>query len=457
MTAPRLNPLADPVLCGLLYRALAADTDGTGAGLTQHHLEQLQAENTKLAQEISTLRAKLAIQEQRALDSAHNARQAQLDLQLFEKQNPTEPRRRRLFGPRLTPQQREAQVKRTELSGIAAVEGAEAAKHKELAAEMGKHLAEQTARQEAVNLERSQDRARFQSELAAHVLGLASAGGAEEARLALADARTAVRGDLMVAVLMVLTELLCTGTDAALVMLGELKPLFRQHDDPLPRVLGTLIGLRHGGAVTRREVGAFSAGSFSTPAFNRLYQLVKVLAALSHDEDSLQDDPFAATLWVLRELVFLEIPPEGWQQPPVEFIAQWAATAEPVARVIAQNVLLNRDAVPLLATAAGIDPAAITPPRRHQDRWPELSDLLADTAPAWPAALNRQWWTLSACHVLLGVRDHAPPPLFEQWLAESYNWPKDDMYWWTLARLNNDPALLRNIKRDSTQATTIPL
>ncbi len=456
MSAPRLNLLAKPVLTGLVYRALAADTPGADAALTRHYLEQLQARHTELLQALSSHRANLVIQAERTQSTAHDARQAQLDLQLFEKQYPMEQKRRGIFGPRLTPEQRSIQARRAELAGFAATAGADATRHREHTKSMQEHLENLEHELQSVIRERGSRLGTFQDELAAAVLSQVAEGHFEEARLALAEARSAVRGDLMVAVLIVVSELLGGGTEGALVALGELKPLFRQHPDPLPRVLGTLIGLSHGGATTRRDVGGFTPDSFSSPAFNRLYQLVRVLGGWSYDEDSLAGDPFAATLWALRELVFLDHPVEGWEPPPVGFLVDWAAESEPVCRTLALNLLLRRGERDVLPRAAGIDFAAIPAPRGRHGTWPALADLL-EVPPAWPAALAGTWTAACGCHVLLGARDTAPQALYEKWLAESYNWPKDDLYWWTLAEVRGDRELLRNLRRDAHQLAVVPL
>jgi hypothetical protein len=41
------------------------------------------------------------------------------------------------------------------------------------------------------------------------------------------------------------------------------------------------------------------------------------------------------------------------------------------------------------------------------------------------------------------------------WLDESYGWPKDDFYWWTLAQLKRDESLTRNFRQDPGQLFTV--
>ena len=221
-------------------------------------------------------------------------------------------------------------------------------------------------------------------------------------------------------------------------------------------VLGALIGLAHQETLSRRDTGTFPAEMFTTASFRRLYQLVRVLAGWNFDEDSMSGDPFAATLWVLREHIAVRLPGDDWLPMPPDKLASWAGATEPVVQTIAANTLLLHDCPHLIHTAAALDYTRFAPPVRKRDRWPELMPLLA-SPPAWPAGLATQWRAALACHILAGSRETAPAALYEAWLTESYNWPKGDLYWWTLSELKRDALLRYNLSPDSSQLFTVPL
>ena len=100
----------------------------------------------------------------------------------------------------------------------------------------------------------------------------------------------------------------------------------------------------------------------------------------------------------------------------------------------------------LIPQAAGLDLEAIPAPRHATDTWPALVPLLAMAEPAWPGALTPVLAYALACHVLCRAQRSAPGPLYETWLAESYGWPKTDLYWWTLALCRADLNMLSNIQ-----------
>ncbi len=440
---PRLNALAPQALGGLLCRALAGGSDPAAAGLTQRRLEHLQGTQTETQQLLSTRRAEVEIAAARELETRRAARQSQLDLELFESEAPAPPQRR-LLGPKPTAEQQAAEQRRRELKALAGRDAAQAADSEQRSRTLADDIKELEGRQTGTREERERLTAELRGQLAARALNLAAAGQAPLARELLGETRRVVRGDLMIATLLVLVELLDGGVEGALPALGELKTIFGQHHEPVERLLASLLAVVRGRPLSRQELGVYSAEQFSAPAFFQLYQLVRVLAGWDFDEAALAGTPLCETLGLLR-LHLLADDDGAADQPAAAELAARADTADLIGRTLIANTLLGRGETGLIMRAAGIDLTTLSPPRRARERWPSLDSVLGAPPTQWPAALVVPWRITLGCHVLLSARDQAPPELLAAWLEESYNWPKSDFYWWTLARVRGDEGLLGNL------------
>ena len=126
-------------------------------------------------------------------------------------------------------------------------------------------------------------------------------------------------------------------------------------------------------------------------------------------------------------------------------VCEQAAVSDPVVLLLLANLLLRRGEAGRVLELLGLEPARFRPVRRR-DKPPALLDELAGQGvPLWPAALAPQVHTSLACHALLAAAAAGAGWPWEDWLRQSYGWPKDVLVWWTLGTLKEDPALLRNI------------
>lgn len=454
---PQLNLPAPEALSGLLYRVLAGSADPAEAGLSRRGLEQLQDERTTLMQEVSSLRAEVEILAAQAAKARHAANQARLDVELFERQAPPPPKRG-LLKRKGTPEQQAAQQQRARLNALAAREAEDFALIANQEAAQRQALSQLETMLEHLQVQRARQARQMQEQLAARVLNLAAAGQSAEALRLLDETRQLVRGDMMAAALAVMVALLNGGLDAALPVLGQFRTVFSQQGESVGRVLSALLAVTRGRPLKRQELGLLPAENLPTPAFLRLYQLVRVLAGWDYDEAALGGHPGADLLFFISEYISdgRHTGQAGTDQArdrraSLELAARAAESSDLIVRAIAALLLLRRGEPELVRQAAGIDPAAIPPPQGRRGAWPRLWELLGEPPAAWPAALDAPWRAVLACLVLLTARDAAAPELFAAWLAESYNWPKSDFYWWTLAELKGDRALLTNLTQDPGQ------
>jgi hypothetical protein len=489
---PRLNLLGRPMLCGLCYRALAGAASADAAPLTARRLEHIHAGQTELLKRISALKGELGVLQEKTLRAQTESRQAMLDLQLFDEANPElaaleqRPRTRR----KLTAEEAQHAQERAEQAELAKQAASDAAQIAMRAEQASRELLQAEARKQVARLERQRWEAQLLEEAAAWVLGLIAAGREDEARRTLAELRRLVRGELMVAVLFVVVELLTAGPQAMLQAIPEMKPIFEQHKEPLPRILSALAHLAGGSVLTlkaipesrpafeqhpdplpfllntlerradgsalldREQIGMPPAAVFSQPAHLRLYTLICALAGWRATEMLPEGEPFRATLVFVRDLQGTCGASGGQSELQIpEFPI--SRSGDNVLRLLAANILLRRGEFRCVLNICGIELPA-QPPRRGQ-AWPALLPaLVAAPIPAWPSALAERVNAALACHVLLAARDCAPPGLYEAWLAESYGWPKDDFYWWTLACLEDDAALRRNITGSPDQLFAVP-
>jgi hypothetical protein len=441
-----LNLRAREALLGLAYRALAGEAAPDNAALTQRRIELLQASETEILARCSALRTDTRLAKERSQTARRGAESAALDLRLFDEQHPPPPRRRGLLSaPRLSPAQQEFQRKRAELEAVVGQATSRADEEAANAGAIAHRLNEAESELEQVRDQRSAYAGQLRDELAGRVLGQLAAGQTAEAGETLASVRRVMRGDLMVGVLLVLSALLTQGGTKALETLAELKTIFSQHTDPVGRVLEGLVAWHGGGAVSQQGPGLFTGDHFSVHAHFRFYRLVRVLSGLPAEEHPLGTGTFGPTLWITQEYMRRGGPVEDRPYTLLQ-LSSWAARQDVVVRVIAVQMLLEWGETRLVLGAAGINPAELRPPRRRSERWPTLRDLLAAQAlTSWPAALTPLWIAALACQVLRGAQGHVPEELFEAWVAESYDWPKSDHYWWTLSQAKDDPALLGKV------------
>jgi hypothetical protein len=438
------------MLIGLCYRALAGSADPGAAELTARRIEHAQAGYSEAFARVSSLRGDLTTAQHKATEAQREARQAELDLQLYDEAHPPPPKRRGLLAPRLTQQQSEETRQRAALHITADLLAREAREKRAAVEQVTRQLATVDAEVASGRQLRDSLGVQLQSELAASALDRLAAGHADEAQRQLADARRLIRGDLMTAVLLVLVALFGEGDAAARAALIELRTIFAQHNDPLPRVLEALIALHGGARPGLSALGLPGADQFSQRAHYNLYLLAATLGGLHGHEALPADDPLAPTLQVLAQLVGWMDAQQRGPEPEMKYLpapalAELAAGGDALLKLLCAHLLLQRGELGLIAPAAGIDLAALKPPRKRNEQWPGLLALVAaQPLTAWPRPLAARVQAALACHVLLAAQESAPPPLCEAWLAESYGWPKDYFYWWTLATLKQDPALLRN-------------
>jgi hypothetical protein len=493
---PRLNLRSRRVLIPLLYRALAGSVLPDQALLTQRKLENCQAEGTELLKQLSELRSTVKISDDKLKQARHGAQQAGLDLSLHLERLPPQPRRwLGIFPARLSREQRAAAAEWRELEAISgqarntasaiadgakelhgrlvAVERRQAenrALRDKLGAELDRQLAADILSQLASAAESAQERAQESGEYR----GIA-AGAVDACLEQLEGVRRAKRGGLMAAVLHVLVRMLAApgpeqSVQASRAALMAMSTVFEQHNDPIVRLLESLARWDAGKAVSLVEVGLLSSQQFSAAPFYRLYTLLRVLAGLGYDADELNElsagasadsssDSFLPTLIWLHELVRVQGAGAGHELEDVQTVVAASRSGDIVTRLIAANLLLQSGNLPELLTEALGEQLSPAVPRTADAAAPATEPLLttlhALRPAAWPAISQLPWAAALACHLLLAARVNAPSWLYERWLQESYGWPKDDLYWWTLSTVNSDPALLRSMRRTGADMFTL--
>ncbi|MCB1187246.1 hypothetical protein KDL29_08795 [bacterium] len=441
----RLDPLSRDALLGLCYRALAGNAQPGRAAISRRRIEQLQSQRTELMKERSSLLTDEQTAQSRMKDAQRSARDARLDVQIYTENNPAPPEPKRgLFGRRPSRERREWEEERDRLAEIAGLEEAEAAEYASIHAEIAGRLQGINEQFDELGREYAEQLATLRGQLAAWVLLRCSGGGSGEAREELADYRRLLRGELSVAVLLVLGELFDNGAQAAFGMLPDLATIWEQHPDPLRPVLEALLRLMRDGRLERREAGMLQREQFSQPGHWNLYRLARILGGWPASMDEQDEGGFARTLWALEQVLLTQDPPSDWQAQPAEGLAAWSSGGDNLVQLLCCLALWQRGELRLIPRAAGIPLEEIPVPERRGEQWPELyKSLSGRVLTGWPEPLAGMLWTELACLVLLAAKRHAPDALYRHWLAESYNWPKTAMFWWTMATLQEDPELLR--------------
>ncbi len=275
--------------------------------------------------------------------------------------------------------------------------------------------------------------------MSAHVLGLVARNNLNDARDVLETARRDVRGSLIVGALLVLTDLFSSDVlnpAAARKRLGSLESLFSQLPDSSARALALLLKVADGETVSQSELGLLSSGNFRGPAMYRLYQLVAVLTGSGVDSN--ETGPWAGTL----RLVAVN------DTDKIDDLLAALECEDTVRITLAAAALLARGELEQLWDTEWADEL----PARGS-----LIEHLSEPIPAWPLGLVTPWATALSCMTLLALymAEGGRSGRFGKWLEDSYGWPKDDLYWWTLAALKEDPALLKNVRGGSDQLFSI--
>jgi hypothetical protein len=456
---PALNLLARPLLLALCRRALSPAADPALAPLTARRIEHARMAQTELLKRISALKADVGITQEKALASQRTAQQADLDLRLFTESNPPAPQRRGLFKPQYSNEQQEIEQQRKTQSAIADQTARVASIAQARAEAASRELLQLESELAASRRERSGHELVLRDEVGAWVLELVAAGRAEEARRALADLRRNLRGEVVIGALCVLVELFDSGSLAARQALAETASIFEQHRDPAVRVLEALITLGSAGLsanpvqfaplLSRSDTGAYLREQFAEPGLYRLYTLSRVLGGLGFDATAVEHDPLRSTYEAITAYAAAG---QVVVQADNAATTITASSEDAFTRLLLANTLLRAGLPGDVLALCSFDLAAWRPPQRKREALPSLYACTSAIAlPAWPQAFMAQVYAALACHGLLAAQAIAPPQLMQAWLTESYGWPKSDFYWWALAKLQDDPSLLRNITREPDQ------
>ncbi len=442
---PALHLLARPLLLGLCRRALSPTADAAQAALTARRIEHARVEQTELLKRISALKADTGITQDKALTLRTTAQQAQLDLRLFEERHPPPPPQRGLFKSRLGLEQQETEQQRARLSLLAEQAQQDAERARARAEAVSRELLLAESELGASRTQRGGYELELRDQAGAWVMEQVATGQGEGARRTLAELRRNVRGDIIVGALLVLTELFCDGPAAARLALRESAPIFEQHRDPAARVLELWISLSATGAqadpaavppaLRLAEAGLFLREQFTQPGLYRLYVLARILGQMGYDAAAVTGDPLRATYAALDAYCAAAIVAPASAVPADAFL-----------RLLLANTLLRQGRCAEVLALPGFDAAAWQPSRRKREASPVLWDCVtALPLSGWPQPLQAGVCSALAGHILLAVHAVGPPQLAAAWLGESYGWPKDDFFWWTLSTLQDDPGLKRNL------------
>ncbi len=443
----RFDPLSRPALLGLLYRALAGNAQPGRAAITRRMLEQLQEQRTELLKERSSLATDVRTADERRREAKRSAADARLDVQIFQEHNPAPPEARRgLLGRRASPERRAWEAERDRLAAIADDEEQTAAEYAAIHTDIAERLQGMTERTDNLNLEYGKQLDLLRGQLSAWVLLQHCGADSSEAHEQLADYRRLLRGELSVAVLLVIGELLDNGPQRAFGTLADLATIWDQHPDPLRPVLESLLRLLRDGKLERRDAGMLQRAQFSQPAHWNLYRLVRVLGGWPVELHTDDEAGFLRTLWALEQLLLTQDPPADWQPQPADGLAAWSSGSDSLIQLMCCLALWQRGELALIPRAADLPFEHIKVLERAQDSWPGLyASLTGRHLGGWPEPLGGHVWGELSCLMLLAAQRHAPQELYSHWLAEGYNLPKSQLFWWCMARLQEDSSLLARI------------
>jgi hypothetical protein len=442
------DPFSRPALLGLLHRAIAGSAHPARADITRRRIEQLQVQRTEFLKERSSLSTDVMTAQTRYKIALESAREARLDVQIYCENTPDPgDTRLSLLGRRPGPRSLAWAAQRERLAMLAGQDEEEAEEYAGICKEIEARLQELTEQSDKLEQDYRGLLDTMRGQLAAWVLLQYTghdAGGAGEQ---LAKYRRLLRGELSVAVLLVLCNLLENGPQAALTELGDLAMIWEQHSDPLRPVLAALLSCLRDGNIGRREAGMYRREQFSQPGHWNLYRLTRVLGGWPVDMEHVDESGFSATLWALEQVLLTQAPPADWQAQNASGLADWSSGADSVIQLMCCLALWQRGETALIPEAAGLPFAEIPFPEKRGSSWPALyTSLSMRPLSAWPEPLGGAVWSELSCLVLLAAKRHAPDALYRHWLTESYNWPKSPLFWWSMAQLQEDPALLRRIE-----------
>lgn len=443
----RFDPFSRPALLGLLHRAIAGTAQPARADITRRRIEQMQVQRTEFLKERSSLSTDVMTAQTRYKIALESAREARLDVQIYCENTPDPADTRlSLLGRRPGPRSLAWAAERDRLALMASQDEAEAEEYAGICKEIEARLQELTEQSDQLEQDYQQLLDTMRSQLGAWVLLQYTGLDASAAREQLAQYRRLLRGELSVAVLLVLCELLEHGPQAAIAGLGELATIWEQHSDPLRPVLAALLSCIRDGSLGRREAGMYQREQFSQPGHWNLYRLTRVLGGWPVDMEHVDESGFSATLWALEQVLLTQQPPPDWQAQTATGLAAWSSGADSVVQLMCCLALWQRGETALIPQAAGLPFANIPFPEKRGASWPALyTSLSMRPLRAWLEPLGGAVWSELSCLVLLAAKHHAPDALYQHWLAESYNWPKSRLFWWSMAKLQEDPALLRRI------------
>jgi hypothetical protein len=415
-------------------------------------------EETELLKQLSPLGADISIRQARHAEKRTELRRARADVEIFDSAHPEQDRRKLSV---------ELQGRRRELEGIVRFAAADLDALQLELDELAKQSENLKAQLSAVREQRAVLSAQMQQLAVAFVFDALCEERAGEARAWLNELRQLQRGDLMIGVLLVLLELFDVGKDESVStaalraksMLEQLRGLFAEHNDPLPRVLAALIELRQGRQQGLGEIGTYQREQFSLAGGYNLYMLSCVLSGINLPS---AENTAAGNLLQLIEAHAAHARQAAITDEELGALIGSAASDWPAAVVnhcLLAALLQNADRPADIIAACGIATEKSKPQGALERgleflRGPKqaersalllLPQLAAMPAPAWPAALLPIWQSSLACFILQAAQECLTHETWTAWLAESYGWPKHDLYWWTLSRLNGDQSLLRKL------------
>jgi hypothetical protein len=441
---PELNLRSPGLLLGLCYRCLAGDSDPAEAPVTRRRLEDLKAEATELSLGLSRVRADLGIARDKSTAAARELEEARVDLKLFSERHPPPPGRRTLLGTRPGREDPEVRDRRQELERLAQL----AAESDLQARQRVEGLAAQEVQlQDRLSVgqgDQTRIAARLRGQLVAAVLTACAAEDWTAAQTQIGNLRQSLRADVSIAVLGVLMNLHRHGAAGGRQAVLEASGLFENHPPQARRVVEALLAYVEGARMGRNELGLVLPGQLEWDGLYSLYQSIAALGGWLV-EPAEAGDLAAATNDALAACWSKEPEDPAQTGDHRQRMLALAGSGDVVLRVICAHCALKAGRADAALTCSGID-FSYEPDDRRKPETPGLaSQVQAIDFPAWPGPLRDEWRTVLCCQLLLAARDEVHPELFNYWLAESYGWPKGDFYWWVLAEVKQDEALLQNI------------
>lgn len=455
MGLPRINLLCPSAFAGFCFRALAGTAKAANAALTTRKLENLQSAKTEAMLKLSALKSDIQIAGQRLVSLGQEAEDAKLDRRIFNDKHQAPAPRKGIFSRRLSPEQKATEGHRRELEQISKQCKEAASAQKDSAAKLAKELKKQDKALRKILEKQAKKTGQLSSQVAAEVINKVIAGDADSARGRLASLRQLSRGNLMLGVLCVIVELLAEGPSAAKKALKDARLIFEQHTDSIVPVLEGLVDVVDGKAKLEKNPCAYNI-NFSSEEFYFLAELAAVLGGFGPENTELESPPFLTMVGAIYQSKYPDLPADDWALFPEKYMAEIACMSDLVVETLVCSSFLVPNKRLWLLSAAGLAQIKFFDPSTPYESTRPLLDIIkSHDNPAWPKALTKPWQLSMASMALLGAYTNAPEDIFEQWLDESYNWPKCDLYWWVLSEIKQDKALLQNISGSPTELFTV--